>query len=143
MGLLDNYSGVGKSERPEWKHQDAISNFIINTRSELRGNHDLNVLSEATVTDDWDDLAPDIVAFDENNNPRLIIEITTRRQFFQIMNKFNALISRFPNAENWIYEYENKELFLFDPKNEIWHSSAEEALYSQFLSAEMIEYLEF
>lgn len=138
MGLLDNYSGIGFCARPKITHQQVIRNFLRNC-IEL-DQQGFNPVSEYTVTNNLNDLAPDIIAFDENEYPRLMIEITTRRQRWQIMNKFRALIQRFPQAECWTFNYENNELFFYNAETQTWISSNEYELYSQYLSREMIEY---
>lgn len=74
MGLLDDYSGIG-SPRPIWQHQIVMSNLHGNAAAELK-RKGLLLLTEATVTDDWDDKAPDLVIFDKNMYPLTIIEIT-------------------------------------------------------------------
>lgn len=138
MGLLDNYSGIGFCARPTKSHQQAMRNFIRNcVELDQQG---LDPYTEFTVTNDLNDLVPDIIAFDDNDYPRLMIEITNRRQRWQIMNKFRTLIERFPQAECWTFNYENNELFFYDSETESWLSSNEYELYSQYLSREMIEY---
>lgn len=35
MGLLDNYTGIGMSPRPQWQHQFVILDLLVNVASEL------------------------------------------------------------------------------------------------------------
>lgn len=141
MGLLDNYTGIGMSPRPKWQHQKAITNAIVFMQPELRRNN-LMILPESTVTDDWDDLAPDIVVFDSQYHPLVIIEITTHKELRAIMRKCKELMSRFPDAEYFVYDYESSVLHRFAPEYDKWLSSEEYELYSSFLSQPVINYLQ-
>ena len=139
MGLLDNYSGIGMSPRPRWQHQKTIANAIEFMQPELRRN-ELMVYPEATVTDDWDDLAPDLVVFDKQYLPVMIVEITTHRELRAIMRKCGELMARFPKAEYFVYDYERKILYRYAPEQQRWLSSEQYELYSAFLSQPVINY---
>lgn len=141
MGLLDNYTGIGMSPRPKWQHQKAITNAIEFMQPELRRNN-LIILPEATVTDNWDDFAPDIVIFDSQYLPLAIIEITTHKELRAIMRKCKELMTRFPYAEYFVYDYEISILHHFAPENNKWLSSEEYELYSTLLSQPVIKYLQ-
>ena len=141
MGLLDNYSGIGMSPRPKWQHQIAMSNFMTNASREIR-REGLLLLTEATVTDDWDDLAPDLVIFDELFNPLTIIEITRFGQVDAIINKCAELMERFPESEYFVYDYENKILYMFDVQADRWQLSDDFELCSSYLSRPAIEYFQ-
>ena len=138
MGLLDNYTGVGMSPRPKWQHQNVISRAIYTASGEL-DKQGLIMLSEATVTDDWDDLAPDLVIFDEQYCPLSIIEITTHRELHRIIDKCNELIPRFPESEYFVYDYEKDVLYKLEADE--WISSAQEEIYSDYLSQPLMNYL--
>ena len=138
MGLLDNYTGIGMSPRPKWQHQNVIRRAIYTTSDELEAQG-LIMLSEATVTDDWDDLAPDLVIFNQQYFPLSIIEITTHRELRQIIRKCDELIARFPESEYFVYDYEN--LVLYKLEGDEWISSAHADLYSDYLSLPMMNYL--
>lgn len=139
MGLLDNYTGVGMSPRPKWKHQNVISRLIVKSYKELNLRH-LLMLPEATVTDDWNDMAPDLVIFDNAFHPLSIIEITRTEQLDAIIDKCEELMERFPEAEYIVYDYEQNVLYMYDAENYRWLSSDEYELYSQYLSKPLIEY---
>ena len=141
MGLLDNYSGIGMSPRPKWQHQIAMSNFIANASKEIR-RKGLLILTEATVTNNWDDLAPDLVIFDKLFNPVSIIEITRTEQVNAIIDKCDELIERFPYSEYFVYDYENKILYMFDVQADRWQSSDDFELWSSYLSKPVIEYFQ-
>ena len=139
MGLLDDYSkGVG-SPRPKWTHQYAMARAIHRMYDEVELK-DLQIASEITVTDDWDDLAPDLVIFDKQDNPVTIIEITTHKQFKQIINKCYDLIERFPDAEYFVYDYERLQLYMYNVEDNRWLSSDEYNLYSACLKDPVINY---
>ena len=140
MGLLDNYSGIGMSPRPKWQHQIAMSNLHINAANELK-RKGLHILTEATVTDNWDDLAPDLVIFDKAFHPLTIIEITRAYQLDAIMDKCEELMERFPAAEYFVYDYENEVLYGYDADTDQWLSSADYQLYSQYLNKPVITYI--
>lgn len=141
MGLLDNYSGVGMSPRPKWQHQRVMDSFYYYSFEELK-EQDLFMLTEATVTDDWDDLAPDLVIFDELYHPLTIIEITTHREVKKIINKCYELIERFPFSEYFVYDYEEEILYMYDAEYDRWLSSAQYVLYSRYLSRPLKTYFE-
>lgn len=139
MGLLDNYTGVGMSPRPKWKHQNVISRLIVKSYKELNLRH-LLMLPEATVTDDWNDMAPDLVIFDNVFHPLSIIEITRTEQLDAIIDKCEELMERFPDAEYFVYDYEEMVLCQYDAESNHWLWSEEDTLYSQYLSKPLIEY---
>ena len=140
MGLLDNYTGVGMSPRPEWRHQRVMKRLLRNSDYELQ-RKGLEILTEATVTDNWDDLAPDLVIFDERYHPLTIIEITTHKEVKKIINKCYVLIERFPHAEYFVYDYEEDILYMYDFAADMWPSSEEYELYSQYLSQPIMNYI--
>lgn len=140
MGLLDNYSGIGMCPRPKWQHQGVIVRFIYRAAVELQ-QQGLLLLSEATVTDDWDDLAPDLVVFSPDMEPLSIIEITTHAQCNAIIRKCYELIERFPEAEYFVYDYEQAMLYQYDIEEDEWVASDSERLFSRYLNRPMIKYL--
>ncbi|MBO7233385.1 MAG: hypothetical protein J6V13_00120 [Paludibacteraceae bacterium] len=140
MGLLDNYSGIGMCPRPKWQHQGVIAHFIKSAEPEIY-MQGLILLPEATVTDDWDDLAPDLVVFSPDMEPLCIIEITTHAQCNAIIRKCYELIERFPEAEYFVYDYEKRILYQYDVANKDWLSSAEYIPVSKYLNKAMMEYL--
>ena len=140
MGLLDNYSGIGMCPRPKWQHQGVIAHFFKCALPEIY-MQDLILLSEATVTDDWDDLAPDLVVFSLDMEPLCIIEITTHAQCNAIIHKCYELIERFPEAEYFVYDYERQILYQYDGENDEWLSSSEYIPVSKYLNKAMMEYL--
>ena len=141
MGLLDNYSGIGMSPRPKWQHQMVMSLFLGNAGRELR-RKGLLLLTEVTVTDDWDDLAPDLVVFDAEFRPFMIIEITTHKECAAIIRKCEELMARFPEAEYFVYDYEKGELFAFDDETETWVRSEEYEIGSRYLDRPLMAYID-
>ena len=140
MGLLDNYTGIGMSPRPKWEHQGIIRHALIETYDELE-KQGLTLLSEATVTDDWNDLAPDLVIFDVQNEPLSIIEITTHKECMSIIKKCYDLIPRFPDAEYFVYDYERDILYMYDIDTDEWFSSNEGTIVSNYLKMPLQNYL--
>lgn len=140
MGLLDNYSGVGMSPRPRWDHQLVIRHAMRAAYDELEAQG-LLMLSEATVSSNWDDLAPDLVIFNERYIPLTIIEITTQKECSAILQKCEVLMERFPNAEYFVYNYERILLYGSDIERGIWFSSDEYEIGSQYLSMPLLSYL--
>ncbi|MBQ7697716.1 MAG: hypothetical protein IJT35_03955 [Paludibacteraceae bacterium] len=141
MGLLDNYTGIGMSPRPKWRHQIVMSRAHHLMYDEL-AKQDMILATEATVTNDWDDLAPDIVAFDSAFVPKLIIEITTHEELKRIIRKCYELIARFPDSEYFAYDYEKEILYLYDSDYDRWLSSEEYDLFSNYLCKPMITYFQ-
>ena len=140
MGLLDNYTGIGMSPRPKWQHQNVIRRAQRRAYDELE-EQGLIMLSEATVTNDWDDLAPDLVVFNGRNEPLCIIEITTHKECKKIIRKCDELIDRFPEAEYFVYDYEANMFYKYDNLSDEWISSDEIELNSHYLSRPLREYL--
>ncbi len=139
MGLLDNYTGVGMSPRPKWQHQNLISQLIGKSYEEMKRQH-LLMLPEATMTNDWNDKAPDLVIFDDTFHPLSIIEITRAEQLDAIIDKCEELMERFLDTEYFVYDYEEKVLFMYDAESDHWLSSEEYELYSKYLSEPLEEY---
>ena len=139
MGLLDNYSGIGMSPRPKWDHQRVMGHFYARAVTEV-WNQGLDILTEATVTDDWDDLAPDLVIFDAKYRPLSIIEITTHKECRAIIRKCDELIARFPQTEYFVYDYERLRLYAYDPDVQEWFTSEEYELCSRYLARPLLEY---
>ena len=140
MGLLDNYTGIGMSPRPKWQHQNIIRRAIIRTYEELE-EQGLLMQSESTVTDDWDDLAPDLVIFDSRYRPLSIIEITTHKECRKIIRKCHELIVRFPEAEYFVYDYERGMLYAYNAPADEWVSAEDYVITSRYLSRPLVEYL--
>lgn len=140
MGLLNDYSGVGMSPRPKWRHQMVMSQLLANMYFELIPKGYVP-LTEATVTDNWNDLAPDIVVFDQNNVPMMIVEITTHKECYEILQKCEELMERFPYAEYFVYDYESEVLFGFDDASQEWFTSLDAEICSRFLKRPLLEYL--
>ena len=141
MGLLDNYTGIGMSPRPKWQHQNVMRRAIHRTYEELEAQ-DLIMQSESTVTDDWNDLAPDLVIFDACYLPLSIIEITTHKDCKKIIRKCHELIVRFPDAEFFVYDYEEDVLYGYNGPTSEWVTEDEYELKSQYLSQPLRNYLE-
>lgn len=140
MGLLDNYTGIGMSPRPKWTHQNVIRRAMHRAYDELE-EQGLVMLSEATVTDDWDDLAPDLVIFNSYNEPLSVIEITTHKECRNIIRKCYELINRFPQTEYFVYDYEQDLLYAYDAERNEWFSSADFEIHSGYLSHPLLFYL--
>lgn len=141
MGLLDNYTGIGMSPRPKWQHQNVIRRAMHRAYDELE-EQGLLMLSEATVTDDWDDKAPDLVIFDNRYYPLTIIEITTHKECRAIIEKCEELMERFPHSEYFVYDYEADILYQYVIEEDIWISSEEEIITSRYLCHSLKNYLE-
>ena len=141
MGLLDNYTGIGMSPRPSDLHQRVIGNLIVNLR--IFGSPDFDVLPEAPVTADRNDLTPDVVVRDMRTGEILIaIEITTHRELKAICNKCMELVDRFPLAECWVFDYEKEMLYfpIYNEETELveWQTGNDE--HSQYYSGAFLKY---
>ena len=138
MGLLDNYTGVGMCPRPKWAHQIFMDNLLFNLKLELPKT--FLPLTEATLTDDWDDKAPDLVVFGRADMyPLMMVEITTHRELLKIKRKCDNLAVRFPEIECWAFDYEEEKLYFFDISNRHWEL-VDDNFHSNFLQLPMIEY---
>ena len=140
MGLLDNYSGIGMSPRPRWEHQIVMSNLHANAHHELK-RKGLQFLTETTLTNNWDDLAPDLVIFDQFFHPLSIIEITRTAQLEVIIEKCEMLMDRFPDSEYFVYDYEQGILYTFNFEEGEWISSKTDEIFSHYLSKPLMSYL--
>ena len=140
MGLLDDYSsGIG-SPRPRWQHQRVMSRLNGKSYNEL-ARRGLEILTEPTVTDDWDDKAPDLVIFDKNMQPLSIIEITRSYQLNEIIDKCEELMERFPLSEYFVYDYEEEVLYQYDAETDQWLSSEDYVIRSRYLNKPMLNYI--
>ena len=108
MGLLDNYTGIGMSPRPKFLHQDYMLHTAHNMYDEVFANGNI-VRTESTVTNNWDDKAPDVIIYNRSNIPLMLLEITTHRECSKIMRKCEKLQARFPECECFVFDYENHE----------------------------------
>ena len=143
MGLLDNYTGIGMSPRPKWQHQFLLGDLLQNLADELPRRY-FAVATEVTITDDWNDKAPDLVVFcRQTMQPLLFIEITTHRERSRIMRKCEKLQARFPECECFVFDYETHDLFLLDIEQRCWHSNNDADLYSAYLQYPLMHYIEF
>jgi hypothetical protein len=142
MGLLDNYTGIGMSPRPNWRHQQVMAHLYANIHQEL-WKQGLELLTESTVTDNWNDLAPDLVIFNNQNKPLSIIEITTHKECSAIKRKCYELIARFPDSEYFVYDYEAEILYIYEAVNMQWYSSLNYDIYSHYLKMPLLNYLEY
>lgn len=140
MSLLMNYSGIGMSPRPKWRHQLMLSCLLANTFAELQSKG-LTILPESTVTEDWNDLAPDLVIFDKIHHPLVIIEIAREVQVEETMDKCEELMTRFPKAEYFVYDYEQNIFYGFNAEDGEWITSEEEPLCSIYLERPLMDYL--
>ena len=68
FNFIDYYQGIG-SPRPFLYHQILIQNTCTNLNFECRPRG-LYAYAEATVTEDYNDLAPDISIYTAGENPR-------------------------------------------------------------------------
>ena len=137
MGLLNNHA---EGVRPTWKHQLKLSNVHLSMGPELR-KKGLLVLPEATVTDDRNDLAPDLVIFNQSYEPLTIIELTTHEQCMPTVEKCGELIERFPELECYVFDYEDDAIYAYDSKAKEWYTSDPEEIRSKCLDFPLPHYL--
>lgn len=139
MGLLDDYSnGVG-SPRPAYQHQFVMAKALRRMIDEIE-DQGLYLATEITVTQDLNDLAPDIVIFDKDYIFLSAFEIIKHRELKAIMRKCCELIGRFPLAEYFVYDYEQHIVYMYDAECDKWVSSLDYDLCSTFLEKPVIEY---
>ncbi len=136
---MDNYTGIGMSSRPQWQHQFVLGDLLVNLKNELSRRF-FDVAPEATLTDDWNDNAPDLVVFDKRiERPVLLVEITTHRELKRIRRKCEKLIPRFPAMEYWVFDYEAEQLWLVDMDERRWRLDYGTA-FSRYLQRPMVDY---
>ena len=139
MGLLDDYSkGVG-SPRPAYPHQFVMAHALRRMIDEIE-EQGLRLATEITVTQDLNDLAPDIVIFDKDYYFLSSFEITKHSELKAIMCKCYELIDRFPLAEYFVFDYEQHIMYMYDEQNDRWLSSIKYDLCSAFLEKPVINY---
>ena len=106
MGLFRDYtSGVGMP-RPKWQHQEAVFQMIGKSYHEMT-QQGYGILPEPSITNDWNDIVPDLMIFNRNEQPLSVIEITTHKELRAIMRKCKELMIRFTDAEYFVYDYES------------------------------------
>ena len=138
--MTNHYEIVGiGSPRPRWRHQRIIQQAIHTMYDELDKNY-LFVLPEATVTNNWNDIAPDLVIFNEDEYPLCMIEITNRRFLKKHLLRCEALTLRFPDGEYFVLEYESGILYQYDTAKALWRSSEEYDLFSRYLQQPLLYY---
>ncbi len=93
--------GSPKSRLP---HQFAITNFIQRT-SDLFLEFGFQIAPEPAITDKNDDKIPDIVVYDANHYPLIIIEICTTAAVGHDKAKCRKLMSKFPGSVAYVYDY--------------------------------------
>ena len=139
MGLLDDYSGKEGALRPSWEHQGVLAAVHIQTMGELAAQG-LRMFMETTVTDDCDDLAPDLVVFDKRYTPLAMIDVCIHAEIGAVMDKFKSLVARFPESEFFVYDYEENVLFKYEIREKCWVSSQNGKVYSKYLKNELMAY---
>lgn len=137
----NGFQGIGMSPRPRWMHQDIIVSACYQLYGEL-SRQGYIVRVDSSITDNWNDIAPDIVVFDQENYPLMIMEVTRHRELRKNLNKCTAVLERFPEAECFVYDYERQELLMFNLESCTWVSSFNYELYSQYLEKPMLDYFE-
>lgn len=135
MGLLDNYTGIGMSPRPQGEHQRVIANLIYG----LMGDG-YNCLPEFCVDDnDLNSPAPDVVIYENEGDryPVVIIEVTTSKECKKIKEKVVQLMKDYDQVkEAFVYDYEKDEWFLFSDELD-----ADDPSYSNLLEKDFSNYL--
>lgn len=118
MGILDTYFFGKSMPRPPLEHQLFIGNLLINftLEQEARGIPDskLLVLPEEPITKDRNRLAPDVGVFEDGEELVVAIDIAMHHEVKPICDKYLELTEQFPNAEFWIFDFEEEKLYLID-----------------------------
>lgn len=65
--------------QPIWLHNYVMTRWAAKMYSEIDAQG-LLLQAVSTVTDNWNDLAPDLVIFDKNHNLLMAMEITSHRE---------------------------------------------------------------
>ena len=137
MNIFSKNTGIGMSPRPRMLHQRIIRHALRNASYELE-QQGLEMLSETTVTNNLNDLVPDLIVFNAQEYPLSIIEITTHRDLRRNNIKCHKLLNRFPMSEYFVYDYEKGVLYKYELGE--WVSSLQEDLRSDYLSQPLISY---
>lgn len=142
MGLLDNYSEKIGWPRPMTLHQIILSRLISNFSYELRALDNYYILQEEPVTYDRNDLTPDLIIKDFDNDELLLaVEITTTYDLRKICEKCVELAERFPFTEFWIWDYDRRKLYWVDHFYEV--REYYEGQKSAYLQHPFIEYFNY
>ena len=127
-----NCQKVGMSPRPRWPHQDIIMTALSKIYADLDPEQYV-VRIDSSITDNWNDVAPDIVVFNSVNYPLMVMEVASHRDLKRNQNKCTALLERFPDAEFYVYDYEREVLYMLEADENSWVSSNECELCSVYL----------
>ena len=95
----------------------------------------------STVTDNWNDLTPDIILFTQDHDPLMIMEITTHKDLRRNFNKCLTLFARFPQAEYFVFDYNKNILYQYDAENNEWLTSIDYELASVYFDKPILDYI--
>ena len=145
FNFIDYYQGIG-SPRPFLYHQILIQNTCTNLNFECRPRG-LYAYAEATVTEDYNDLAPDISIYTAGENPRhvrgdllVIIEFTRHKTLKRDIRKCDSILSRFPDIDCFVIDYERDIIYMANSETNGWITSDEYEMASRYLLKPIDEY---
>lgn len=128
--------GMARSLR---KHQQSVYNFCMNTGSDFY-QMGMSVAPDSTPSDEnLNDIVPDIIVFDSDDIPVIMGEITTSGHVSEMKRKIAVkMMSRFTQAEFFVYDYQKEIVYLYDFDKECWLSSDDYQILCPYLQVPML-----
>ena len=131
--------GIG-SPQPHWSHNYIVAKMTARMFQEAEDNGFI-LMPVSTVTDNWNDLTPDLILFTQDHAPLLIMEITTHRELRKNMRKCMTIYARFPQSEYFIFDYEKENLYEYYAQTKEWLTSLDNELSSAYFDKPLLNYL--
>lgn len=137
--LTRKTNGIGLPQ-PHWSHNYIVAKMTARMFQEAEDKGFI-LMPVSTVTNNWNDLTPDLILFTQEHYPLLIMEITTHKELRKNIRKCMTLYERFPNAEYFIFDYDKEILYLYDAQANEWFTSHDYELSSTYFNKPLLNYL--
>ena len=133
---------INKSDLPsigmahaKTEHMRSSMSFAMRTHKKF-SDMGLTVLTETTLTDDQNDLVPDITVYDEyrNHYPMIIIESTVPKYVYRNKAKCIKMLKRFPLATVYVYDFVQDIVYVYDKHTQKWISSKQRLILCAYLN---------
>ncbi|MBR1928983.1 MAG: hypothetical protein IJ834_04500 [Paludibacteraceae bacterium] len=136
--LTRKTNGVG-SPQPRWGHNYILMRWSVNMFHEAEDKSFI-LMPVSTVTDNWNDLTPDLILFTQSHDPLMILEITTHKELRKNIRKCMTLYARFPQSEYFIFDYEKEILYEYDAQTNEWLTSLDYELSSAYFDKPLLNF---
>ena len=140
MRFLTRKPNAIGSPQPYWSHNYILMKWAAEMFHEAEDKGFI-LMPVSTVTDNWNDLTPDIILFTQDHDPLMIMEITTHKDLRRNFNKCLTLFARFPQAEYFVFDYNKNILYQYDAENNEWLTSIDYELASVYFDKPILDYI--